>query len=161
MTILKEETVEATTTRRQHPGGWVNPAKLARGPNGRALCRRCTIEVPMNRRTFCSYACVHEWKLRTNGTYLRQCVFDRDRGVCATCSQDALAGLTGLRVRSRGTGHLWQADHIVPVIEGGGECGLDNLRTLCTVCHKRVTAELAAKLAAKRAADRRTPDTVV
>jgi 5-methylcytosine-specific restriction endonuclease McrA len=44
-------------------------------------------------------------------------------------------------------------DHIVPVVEGGGACGLENLRTLCKPCHKRVTAELAGRRAvAKRKA---------
>jgi len=30
---------------------------------------------------------------------------------------------------------LWEADHIVPVIEGGGCCGVDNMQTLCLRCH--------------------------
>lgn len=42
---------------------------------------------------------------------------------------------------------LWQADHITPVVESGGGCGLENLRTLCLRCHKRVTADLAARRA--------------
>lgn len=46
----------------------------------------------------------------------------------------------------------WDADHIVPVAEGGGECDLDNYRTLCHPCHKLVTAELAARLAEARRA---------
>lgn len=44
----------------------------------------------------------------------------------------------------------WDADHIVPVVEGGGECDLENFRTLCHPCHKQVTAELAARRAAER-----------
>lgn len=44
----------------------------------------------------------------------------------------------------------WQVDHIAPVVEGGGACGLENLRTLCTPCHKRVTADLAARRALRR-----------
>lgn len=48
----------------------------------------------------------------------------------------------------------WEADHIVPVVEGGGQCGLENYRTLCVPCHKRVTAELAARRAAARRAAR-------
>lgn len=48
---------------------------------------------------------------------------------------------------------LWQADHIRPVAEGGGGCALDNLRTACVCCHKRLTRELAARRAeARRAA---------
>ncbi len=41
----------------------------------------------------------------------------------------------------------WQADHVVAVVEGGGLCGLENYRTLCTPCHKKATADLAARLA--------------
>lgn len=44
----------------------------------------------------------------------------------------------------------WEADHIVPVAKGGGQCGLDNYRTLCTPCHKRVTAQLKRELAEAR-----------
>lgn len=52
---------------------------------------------------------------------------------------------------------LWEADHIVPVVEGGGACGLDNYRTLCTPCHKSETAALAARLAEARSPQGRLP----
>ena len=39
-------------------------------------------------------------------------------------------------------GLFWQADHIVPVCEGGGECDLSNYRTLCTPCHDKETRKL-------------------
>lgn len=42
-------------------------------------------------------------------------------------------------LRNPGEGHFWQVDHIRPVYEGGGQCSLDNLQTLCTVCHKEVS----------------------
>ncbi len=41
---------------------------------------------------------------------------------------------------------LWDADHIVPVAEGGGQCDLDNLRTLCLPCHREQTAALGLRL---------------
>jgi len=47
-------------------------------------------------------------------------------------------------------GHAWHADHIVPVYEGGRLCGLDNLRTLCVVCHAAVTRQQAQARAAER-----------
>lgn len=45
---------------------------------------------------------------------------------------------------------LWDMDHRVPVVEGGGACGLDNLRTLCVWCHAKETAKLAGRRAQKR-----------
>jgi 5-methylcytosine-specific restriction endonuclease McrA len=69
----------------------------------------------------------------------------------------AVAGeqvVTRMRDSSYHKGIQWDADHIVPVIEGGGECGLSNLRTLCRDCHKRVTAELAKRRALARRRDK-------
>jgi 5-methylcytosine-specific restriction enzyme A len=56
---------------------------------------------------------------------------------------------------------LWDADHILPVTEGGGECDLENIRTLCLRCHRLVTAQLRerirrAKVAAMLAAELET-----
>lgn len=34
---------------------------------------------------------------------------------------------------------FWDADHILPVAKGGGECGLDNYQTLCCFCHREKT----------------------
>lgn len=45
--------------------------------------------------------------------------------------------------------HLWEADHVVPVVEGGPNT-LENLRTLCLPCHKAATRELAARRARAR-----------
>jgi 5-methylcytosine-specific restriction endonuclease McrA len=49
-------------------------------------------------------------------------------------------------------GHAWEADHIVPVVEGGGQCGLDGYRTLCLKCHKVETAKLRKRIAERRRA---------
>ena len=42
-------------------------------------------------------------------------------------------------IRAPVEGDFWQVDHIQPVYSGGGQCSLDNLQTLCTVCHRMVT----------------------
>src|SRR5436309_4891991 len=137
------------------PGGRVYQTVLERGENGRGLCRWCNLEVPVGRRTFCSDWCVEEWRLRTNPGYLRERVFERDRGICAICGLDCVTALNHLK-RLRGTARLrarqdwklgirkslWDADHITPVAEGGGECDLSNIRTLCLRCHRACTAEL-------------------
>jgi 5-methylcytosine-specific restriction protein A len=143
------------------PGGFVNLGALQKGPNGRPLCRWCNLEVPLRRFTFCSEWCVHEWRIRTDPGYLREQVFARDRGICAICRLDTRAAYRDLK-RSRGTHRqkllahwglsrlsrktLWDADHILPVAEDGGECDLENLRTLCLTCHRRQTLELRQRL---------------
>jgi 5-methylcytosine-specific restriction enzyme A len=149
------------STMRSMPGGWVDRKNIPRGPNGRGLCRWCSLEVPSRRFTFCSDYCVHEWKLRSQPAYLREHILRRDRGVCAHCGVNTLAELLrlkrargdrrsalmqhwGLRTRMRKS--LWDADHILPVSEGGGECDLDNIRTLCLRCHRRVTAQLRERV---------------
>jgi 5-methylcytosine-specific restriction endonuclease McrA len=92
---------------------------------------------------------------------LREQVFGRDRGVCALCGLDTvefsrrlklfpLKKRQELRARlgmPRSRQSFWDADHIVPVAEGGGECDLSNLRTLCLWCHENETARLRARLA--------------
>lgn len=146
------------------PGGRVDRATVPRGPNDRPLCRWCSLEVPVGRYTFCSEWCVHEWRLRTDPGYLREQVLRRDRAICAICRIDTHRAYLELK-RSRGERRqkrleqwglkrmtrrsLWDADHIVPVVEGGGECDLDNLRTLCLACHRRETLELRRRLAMK------------
>ncbi len=145
------------SNRRVMPGGWV---KRQRQP-----CRWCGAEVPPRRFTFCGDACVHEWRLRTDPGYLREQVFLRDRGVCAQCGTDTEAlrkDKRKLDYRARrqfekdwgGRRQLWDADHIVPVAEGGGECDLSNMRTLCLKCHRAATAELRRRIAQLRAKTR-------
>ncbi|KAJ4924045.1 hypothetical protein JOQ06_000287 [Pogonophryne albipinna] len=46
-------------------------------------------------------------------------------------------------IRAPVEGDFWQVDHIRPVYSGGGQCSLENLQTLCTVCHKARTAQQA------------------
>lgn len=43
------------------------------------------------------------------------------------------------RILGWGRGEWREVDHIVPVAQGGGLCGPDNLRLLCGVCHHSVT----------------------
>jgi hypothetical protein len=136
---------------------------LPKGPNARALCRYCGAEVPPRRSSFCSAACVHEWKLRTDPGYLRQQVLRRDKGYCALCHADTIRIFAWMRrlrgeVRTRALKEwglnsltrysLWDADHILPVIEGGGECDLSNIRTLCLKCHRNATRGLMERRAA-------------
>jgi 5-methylcytosine-specific restriction enzyme A len=148
-------------------GGWARREELPTGPNGRRLCRWCNLEVPKGRITFCSDWCVEEWRLRTDPGYLREKVLERDRGVCAACGTDCLdaerhiqrlRGAARLKAllewgqRAGARKSLWDADHIVPVVEGGGECDLENIRTLCLKCHRAATAELRKRRGRSNAA---------
>ena len=107
----------------------------------------------------------------------------RDRGICVGCRVDCV-GLarevmklyrasgelaaqkrlveggqraTDLRFKGRKKDRLrplWQADHTVPVVEGGGGAPVSSLRTLCLECHRKVTRTLMARRrAAKRKAE--------
>jgi hypothetical protein len=144
-----------TKNRILETAGFMHHSQLPKGPNGRALCRYCGNEVPPDRKTFCGgqkatftyktglyiqegSGCVHQHCVRSQPGYARKCVWARDQGQCALCSTKA----------SKNAG--WQADHTLPVIEGGGSCDLDNLRTLCTKCHAAETAKLAARRAEAR-----------
>lgn len=45
---------------------------------------------------------------------------------------------------------LWEADHILAIADGGGECDLENVQTLCLRCHSVKSADLRKKLLEKR-----------
>ena len=120
-------------------------------------CRWCgTTELPPRRRTFCSQSCVDNYMIRVSTSYLRDLVYKRDKGICELCGVDtkkiAKEILSGEATRKdysisekrkvwkrKNGGSLWDADHKLRVQDGGGLCGLDNIRTLCIACHKSVT----------------------
>ncbi|XP_068735880.1 uncharacterized protein [Montipora capricornis] len=124
-------------------------------------------------KRFCSHDCKKEYQVRGSGTAARRELFEVEKGVCQLCSLDAHSlylSVKALHVRDRAAylaqtpyaslpqqmlkkmvmepkeGMFWEADHIIPVSEGGGECGLDNYRTLCVMCHKKATEELNRRL---------------
>ena len=143
---------------RKMPGAYSQAAP--KGPNGENLCRWCRKEVRPPKRTFCGPECVHEWRLRTSSSYVRQCILKRDRGICAVCKLDCEALKKKLRKLYTVDRVAWQAevirlkipkgrlhkslfdcDHIVPVCEGGGFTGLggdelSNYQVLCFWCHQ-------------------------
>ncbi|XP_074607490.1 uncharacterized protein LOC141860323 isoform X2 [Acropora palmata] len=129
-------------------------------------------------KRFCSYDCKKEYQVRVSGTAARRALFEAEKGVCQICSMDAHSlylSVMALNVRDRPAylaqtpfaslpqqtlkkmvmepkeGVFWEADHITPVSEGGGECGLENYRTLCIMCHRKVTEELNRRLKQRKA----------
>ncbi|CAG01013.1 unnamed protein product, partial [Tetraodon nigroviridis] len=119
---------------------------------------------------FCSHTCQEDFQMRTSQTYMRSRMLEVEQGTCQHCGLDAhdlflkvrdappsqrkemlentwLAQLSlkelNEMIRAPVEGDFWQVDHIQPVYRGGGQCSLDNLQTLCTVCHKARTATQA------------------
>ncbi|NWS52837.1 ZRAB3 endonuclease, partial [Chunga burmeisteri] len=119
---------------------------------------------------FCSHACQEDFSIRSSQSYLRTKVFEIEHGVCQFCHQNAQELYLSIRdapksqrkkllesswmshlplgqlndiISNPTEGQFWQADHIKPVYSGGGQCSLENLQTLCTVCHRERTAKQA------------------
>ena len=67
--------------------------------------------------------------------------------------------LKDVRFNSRGMADFWQADHTVPVIEGGGGVHWNELRTLCSACHRDATKELAGRRAQQRKLNKKPTET--
>lgn len=128
---------------------------------GRRLCCHCGTVTPPRRRDWCSDECAQLWLIRCGDqNAARRHVWARDQGVCALCRVDTITNqeerdaITQHRERFPGQPYVhrlgsWDADHIVPLAEGGAR-EPENLRTLCRPCHKRVTAELRARITARR-----------
>ncbi|XP_073224307.1 uncharacterized protein [Cicer arietinum] len=117
---------------------------------------------------FCNLDCYQEYRMRTSSRFLRQELFQIEQGVCTNCQLDCHKLVVHIRplslerrqgyiekvapkiakrkkmleklVNDPSEGNAWHADHIVPVYKGGGECNLENMRTLCVACHHDVTA---------------------
>lgn len=134
---------------------------LNKTEDGLPCCRWCNKGVMKPRRTICSPACEHELKLRISSRYMRDCTYKRDKGICNICNLDTkLIAREALLLQGdnrinflknhnislkrkiwkvKHGGGLWDADHILAVKDGGGLCGLENIRTLCIPCHKKIT----------------------
>lgn len=118
---------------------------------------------------YCSELCKHENQVRwKKSKYVREQLLEVEHGLCQMCGLDAHSIFKTLRdlpksqrkkylsetpyanlsvkqlndmIRSPSEGQFWHADHIIPVYKGGGLCSLENFRTLCVLCHTKVTVE--------------------
>lgn len=132
-------------------------------------CRWCGKK---SKSIHCSSRCSKESYIRM-GYGVQQDVFERDKGFCTNCSIDTHWLYNEIKKIKRtwrrslrdiwypemkaafgpwwtDNYRLWEADHIIPVCEGGGCCGLENYQTLCLKCHKAESATLAGKRAKKQ-----------
>jgi hypothetical protein len=116
-------------------------------------CAWCGKQNP-SKLKYCSDVCQREVNIRYTGSYVSSYVFERDCGICAMCGIDTEEirehainikklswKLPNFRKQwgpwNTVNFSFWEADHIVPVFQGGGVCGLENYRTLCLLCHKK------------------------
>lgn len=111
------------------------------------ICRSCGLDtVELRRQLFNEMECRGLRAATWRQTYTRQGLEQ---------FQDSVERRHGIRYHVlMGRTSLWDADHILEVVEGGGECGLENYQTLCLGCHRRKTADLAARRAERRRLER-------
>lgn len=105
-----------------------------RAADGNYYCKQCNALLSGRRTAYCSRACEDLYRIPRDWNFARHLARRRDKYKCVRCA-------------ARGT---HEVDHILPVSEGGGGCGLDNLRTLCVCCHRHETRKLAARRAEQR-----------
>lgn len=141
----------------------------------------CGLLVPPGRKVYATDQCHGRWRHQVHKhNDVRAVLFARDGGVCVLCGcntiqmrvahvKNLLAEFPGQlvalmdelhpEIRPLGFPSLrhswWQADHEIPVIEGGTSND-DDYRTLCVPCHKGETR----KLQCRRAEQRRAGDTL-
>ena len=152
----------SVSTRRQRVVTADQWGKPDRDEAGAPICRWCRGPVQPPRRTFCGDSCVHEWKIRSSPWYVRRQIKKRDKGICQLCGFNVIkahrewtrskppAGDRAARKAWRLARPRWEADHRIPVADGGGECGLDNYRLLCRACHLSVTLAWRAQRPSSR-----------
>ena len=121
--------------------------KAARGlvyERDRGVCSNCGINTEDLRKAFRWF---NDWLHKEDaraGNSLRGVTFRTEPTLRSLMSAKGIPKHLALE------DNFWQADHIIPLAEGGKLCDLDNLRTVCIPCHKKHTAALAARLAQQR-----------
>jgi hypothetical protein len=114
---------------------------------------------------YCSDECRHLGQIQRNAQYRRRLLWERDRGICSACGMDTEPIAERLRhafnhdptifehlrralrlPRLRASrGSVWDADHIQPKCLGGTN-DLENYRTVCVWCHRKITGALIGQL---------------
>jgi 5-methylcytosine-specific restriction endonuclease McrA len=122
------------------------------------VCRGCHNPVPSNRQTWCSKECYEKYEPLN----VKIATAKRDNGICQRCGLDINAAYTAWRKAEPDRCIDWNAwckhhrlepkpeyDHIIPFCEGGLTV-LENMRTLCVECHRKVTKEFHKRRAEAR-----------
>lgn len=133
---------------------------------GQVVCVWRGGTLPSRRHRWCSTRCVLTYQIaRGDQGAARKWLEYWDRGAlhepmpCEACGLDMSRRAINDRLAAepedqrrklaRADRHNWDADHRIPLAEGGTKTP-DNLRVLCRPCHKAETAKLRARLAEAR-----------
>jgi hypothetical protein len=150
--------------------------KVCRRRHGECTwCGQSVRQHGSNRRThWCSAECVEAFK-QLRPSHVRRIVHARDQGRCSACGREcekmlALLGqmsalgpdwaTTCEELRRHWTslgfkqhqrwGAYWEADHVVPVADGGGLATPQQMQTLCSPCHTLKTKSGASRRRASK-----------
>ena len=121
---------------------------------GNKVCRFC--RKPIKKYVYCSDECREEVDIRC-GFGIDYAIKKRDKCICYDCGLDCRELDCAVKeIRYLNSAYWWGRDsviwkflsennftgnrsweihHVIPVEEGGGCCGLENLITLCWRCH--------------------------
>ena len=94
-------------------------------------CRQCGVELSGRRTRFCSKECANLHGSLRDWRGLRLLAFRRDKWTCQRCGERFWPKWKG----------LIEGDHIIEIVDGGEEFDLNNVQTLCVLCHKAKTKE--------------------
>ena len=103
----------------------------------RGVCRLCGWDAS---------ACVKRIAVMRSRAKRREAILED----CPAFGEKGGKALLDRLVMTAWEGSAWHFDHVVAVYEGGGECTVDNGRTLCVLCHKKHSASQKKRWAAER-----------
>ena len=155
------------------------PFRGQKGPNGERLCCWCGTVAPPRAVRWCGNECVMRYQIARcdqgagrrwlewgpNAERWRDKPEEKLPLPCELCGRDmsahAIEGRLKAALDADPTAHRgamkyisrrddrWEADHRVPLAEGG-EATPENLRVLCRTCHNSETKALRGRIAARR-----------
>lgn len=128
---------------------------------GHSLCRECREVIPKGRRAYCSDPCHWNYMIRHSPEFAAAMFRQKYGTRCAGCGKDeesvkrAWSAAYDLLFAEESLEFLlpfkdFPLDHVKPVSDGGGSCGLENYRLLCPKCHTGITSTFNRDRAARR-----------
>ena len=147
---------ESPNRRRRAP---ITP--IEKDQDGRSLCRTCHEVIPKGRRAYCSEPCHWEYMIKHSPEFAAAMFREKYGARCAGCGRDeeaikrAWSAAYDLLAGEDSLEYLapfkpFPLDHARPVADGGGSCGMENFRLLCSRCHTGITATFNRDRAARR-----------